>query len=187
VPQNWQELSEAVRIGQLDAAYRFLTLDVRPGLEMSSLAQIEALQTTFEEVLTDPALHSYRGVNIAEVAASAIIEDLIKRPSYPEHQVRQLYLTLFQFWIRNHQKSGRIEDEAVFLTLASGLLSIDVQSSVAILAAAGSWWRTRRNRSRLRFLLEVLDLVLVVAPDACGSPRFWPTAESTTYGDIPDH
>jgi hypothetical protein len=176
VPQNWQEFSDAVRSGQLDAAYRFLVLDARPALEMSSLAQIEALQTTFEEVLTDPALHSYRGVDIAEVAASAIIEDLIRRPRYPEHQLRELYFTLFQFWVQNHQKSGRVEDEAVFLTWRrafSALMSI-LRWPLSLLPVLGGelggiaadsdffWKSLTSSSSSLRALLAAKNCGLTV-------------------------
>lgn len=187
IPQNWQEFSSAIVNSDFEPAYQFVTLEARPSPELATVGDVEKLRALVEDVLTNPELHNYRGVNLAELAASALIEDLVRQPAFPDSRFKDIYFSLFQFWALSQKRSGRTEDEAAFLYLASGLLERSLEVIPNVVAAAGAWWASRRNRARLGFVVEVLELVTAASPEQSDCEALWRDAGSVAgkqWGDL---
>ncbi len=186
VPQSWEEFAEAVTTKDFDKVYAFLAADERPVLALGSLSELQSVQLLVEEVLTDPALVGYHGVDLADLAISTLVEESVRSARFPDARLEQVYLCLFQFWSDHRFSSGRRESENVFLFLASGLLELQTIYAELVSNAVLHWWRSRPNRSRLSFMLESFDLLTQAAANPENCSALWSEVAAVVKICLPD-
>lgn len=174
--QSWEEVGTALKQGEFDKVLAFLNVEDRLRLDLSRASEIDSLFALIGDLLTMPGLDQVKGVDLRDIIGSALIEDCIQDPGFPNAGLKSLYGMLFGFWVSQRRKSGALSSETTFLLLAAGLLELDVDFSGVIFSAVLDWWSSRRNSNRVGFLIRSLELLY-----GCGIPEsqardLWETA-----------
>lgn len=159
LPQNWHEVTCALRSGEFDRVLAFLRTEERPRLDFSSASQLDSVAELVNDVLSMPGLDQVKGVDLQDIIGSALIADCIEDAHFPKAELKGLYELLFQLWVAQRQKSALASSETTFLLLASGLLEIDVDSAGRIASAVMEWCNSRQSSRRVSFTVRAIELL----------------------------
>ena len=160
VPQTWLQFAASVREKQWQKASSFLSLENRPPLENADLLTALHFLETFEELFTDPDLENEPlGREVLQSALPAIIREFLTAPDFPNADLVSIYRQLMQLWAIYKSGSSSAVDANLLLTLAEPVLQNDGGSEILVAQIFQQWWKARRVRALLPFLLNALEIL----------------------------
>lgn len=182
--QSWPDFVECLRGTRLKQAEGFLGLDDRPNVALFGIAEIVQLLDDLEDVLTDPIL-SKRVVEyqLTIESISIILRDLLTDSSFPRIPLVPIYKKLLDIWSENKRGSTVISDSNILLTLAEAILQHDSASQDLIVKRLQEWWQSRRSKSLLNFLLEVVELISDFTENREIAKNLWLDGAGVINGD----
>jgi hypothetical protein len=171
---NWPDLAIALRSGDLMRAEAFLKGITRPDADAFALGGIPACADAIIEIFTDPKISEDPArYSLAETALTAIIEDQVAELGFPRASHVQLYAALLTIWTEHKANSNFQPDSQLLLTLAEALLTLDGRKEDEVRHAIEMWWRTRKSRWRLPWLIEALELLSEHGTDTNAIGTLW--------------
>lgn len=183
-PQSWADFVEFLRTARLKQAEAFLGLDDRPNAASFGMVETVQILDELEDILTDPVLSKrVLEYQLAIESVSVILRDLLTDSSFPRIQLVPVYKKLLDIWCENKKGSTVVPDSNIVLTLADAVLQHDAASQDLIVKRLQEWWQSRRSKSLLNFLLEVVELISDFSENQDTAKNLWLDGAGVINGD----
>jgi hypothetical protein len=159
-PQTWRDFVEGLRRHDSDAAQQFLSLDDRPTLDLLSQNEVSYVLEFLEDLFTDPLIdQNQRARQVLLGSLPIVIKDLLNDPEFPRSSFAGIYKQLFDLWSQQKRGSAFPQDANLLLALADVVLHANREWENQVAESLSEWWRARRVRAMLPFLLNSVDIL----------------------------
>lgn len=160
IPQTWLQFIDSIREKEWESASAFLSLDNRPSLENTDVLTAINFLEILEELFTDPEMESDTvGTKVLQSTLPAIIREFLTASDFPNKSLISIYQQLMELWTIYKIGSSHPTDANLLLTLAEPVLQNDVNSQQLIMDSLRNWWKARKVRALLPFLLSSLEIL----------------------------
>lgn len=174
MPQDWDDVLDLLANRRWDSIRRFLGAEKRPPLTQLDPERVFLALEAVEELLTDPELPSdLDGCETTNELIGAFIEDFVKQRAFPDARHVDIYSKILQIWTGYRSGSATVPDSQLLLTLAYGVLSCRGDESNEVALAIHLWWKERRIRALVPFVIEGIELLTNYTSDSSLSENLW--------------